>query len=120
MALKYFQEASGKGIDKGDIVGYWNLAQSDTANPLIVPRYSDKSVQISGTWGGATVTLQQANYADTLTYSTAYDPFNASITGTADTIVFTILANSYAIKPVITGGDGTTNLYVSVTGRGTK
>jgi hypothetical protein len=123
MALKHFVRVNGKGIDSRNIVGYWELQSGDTAAPLVVPRSSDKSVQIhgssnGGSFGGATVTLKNSNDADAIVYATAYDVFDANIEATSDSKVFTLLPNSYLLKPTISGGNGSTLVRVSLTAHG--
>ena len=120
MATKSFTEVTNKGVRTGDIFGNWQLASGDIAVPLICPRYSDKSVHIFGTWGGATVTLKGTNDENLAVYENMYDHETTDISQTADRKPWIILPNVYAIKPVITGGDGTTNLKIAITGRGVK
>lgn len=118
MPLKTFTEIPSKGIQRGDIFGSWELSASDTAAPLVCPRYNDKSVHIFGTWGGATVSLQASNDPDLATFGDAYDPEGTVISQTSNNKPWVIFPNVFAIKPVISGGDGTTDLKVVIIGRG--
>ncbi len=111
---------NAKGMYNGDILGYWELRSGDTALPLICPRYSDKSIYIFGTWGGATVALTGGNDPDLADFDSVYDFEGTNISQTADRKVWVLLPNVYAIKPTITGGDGTTVVRVCVVGRGGK
>lgn len=118
MAVKTFSETVSKGLRAGDIMGAWRLASGDTAQPLICPRYSDKCVHIFGTWGGASVTMKGGNDASLIQFDDMYDPADVTITQTAARKPWIIFPNVYALKPVITGGDGTTDLTIAIVGRG--
>lgn len=120
MTTRSFIEARGKGVRQGDILGSWNMGSGDVATPLLCPRYNDKSVQIFGTWGGATVSLQCTNDPALAagSYQDAYDFEGTTISQTADRKPWVILPLVYALKPVITGGNGTTNLVIAIVGRG--
>ena len=80
-------------------------------------RYTDSSVQISGTWGGATVVVQGTNEvgtpADPLTLTSANDTDSLSFTG-AGRRLRQILETVNQIRPLLSGGDGTTSLTVRV------
>lgn len=82
-----------------------DIAPGDTGAPYLVRnRYGFVgSVQISGTFGGATVTLEQSN--DGTTWFPAIDTLGAAISATANEISEMSLASIY-LKPVITGGTG--------------
>lgn len=118
MAIKTFITTQSKGIRAGDIMGAWRLALGDTAQPLLCPRYSDKSVHIFGTWGGASVTLKGGNDEALAQFDDMYDPADVVITQTAARKPWIIFPNVYALKPVLSGGDGTTDLYIAIVGRG--
>lgn len=118
MSIKSFTHAVNKGVRNGDIFGSWNLKVDDTAKPLECPRFNDKSVQIFGVWGGATVELLCSNDPAGSNFQDCYDFEGTKITQTSDRKPWVILPLVYALKPVITGGDGTTDLYVAIVGRG--
>lgn len=86
-------------------VRWAGIAPGDTGVPYLVRnRYGFVgSIQISGTFGGATVTLEQSN--DGTTWFPAVDTLGASISATAAEITEISLASIY-LKPVITGGAG--------------
>jgi hypothetical protein len=118
IAFKAFD--SNKGVRQGDILGYWLLASGDTAMPLLIPRYADKSVHIFGTFGGATVAMKGSNDPDLVSFDNIYDFEGTDISQTAARKPWIILPNVYALKPTITGGDGTTSLKVAIVGRGSN
>lgn len=97
-------------------VQWTGIAAGDTCTPYLVRnRYGFVgSVQISGTFGGATVTLEQSN--DGTTWFAATDTLGAAISATANEISEMSLASIY-LKPVITGGAGS-NVNVIIVFRG--
>lgn len=118
MAAKNFVNVAGKGVRQGDIFGYWELQAGDTAVPLICPRYNDKSVHIFGTWDGATVDLQATNDPALAVFEDACDQEGSSISQTADRKPWLVFLNTFALKPVITGGGANTSLKIVIVGRG--
>ena len=86
-------------------VRWTGIAAGDTCTPYLVRnRYGFVgSIQISGTFGGATVTLEQSN--DGVTYFPATDTLGSAISATAGEMSEMSLAAVY-LKPVITGGSG--------------
>lgn len=81
------------------------IAPGDTGTPYLVRnRYGFVgSVQISGTFGGATVALEQSN--DGTTWFPAADPIGGAISATTADIWEISLAAAY-LRPTITGGTG--------------
>jgi hypothetical protein len=81
------------------------LAPGDTGTPYLVRnRYGFVgSIQISGTFGGATVALEQSN--DGTTWFPAVDPLADPISATTGEIWEISLAAAY-LRPTITGGTG--------------
>ena len=84
---------------------------NDTGAPFLCPHYADKSIQVVGTFGGATVTIQGSNMIDSPTYATLNDATGTALTITSACIK-QILENTYWIRPYITGADANTNLDV--------
>lgn len=81
------------------------IAPGDTFTPYLVRnRYGFVgSVQISGTFGGATIALEQSN--DGTNWFPANDPLGVAISATAAEINEMSLAAAY-LRPTITGGTG--------------
>ena len=79
------------------------LAPGDTGTPYLVRnRYGFVgSIQISGTFGGATIALEQSN--DGTTWFPAVDPIGTTISATVADIWEMSLAAAY-LRPTITGG----------------
>lgn len=78
-------------------------ATGDVGAPISLPSYEKKSVQVSGTFGGATVTLEGSN--DGTTYAALLDQAGASVAFTAAGLK-QIVTNARYIRPNITGGAG--------------
>jgi len=83
----------------------------DTGAPFACPNYADKSIQVVGTFGGATVTIQGSNMIDSPTYATLNDITEMPLTITSAGIK-QILENTYWVRPIISGAGATTNLDV--------
>ncbi len=105
------QTAAGRFIEVFDFI----LGNADNAQAFLIPRYSDKTVQIFGTFGGATVTIQGSNDplvpADDVngttnaTWATLTDPLGAALTATSAKLA-TILQNPLYIRAISSGGTG--------------
>ena len=88
------------------------LGNGDTGEIISLPKHSDRSIQVLGTFGaGGTCTIQGTNMDASETWATLNDPQGSALTVTTAKIE-TILENTYKIRPNITAGDGTTLLDV--------
>ncbi len=92
----------------------WALAVADTALPVKLGVYSDRTVQVEGTFGGASVSLQGSN--DGVNYHTLTDPQGNALTFSAPGLE-TVMELPFFIKPTLSGGDGTTSVVVTMSGR---
>lgn len=90
---------------------------NETGAPLSMSGLTDRSVQIGGTFGGATVTIEGSN--DGTTYFTLNDIQGSAISKTSAALEGIAEVAKY-IRPKVTGGDGTTsiNVYLVAVGRG--
>jgi hypothetical protein len=101
------------------------LANGDTGQPLEnAGRYSDKTVQIFGTFGaGGSVTLEGSNDPRVMTapgsavWFALVDPASSAITKTS-AAGEAVLENPRFIRPNVTAGDGTTALTVIIAAKG--
>lgn len=91
-----------------------NLLSGDDGEPIRLAVFSDRSVQIAGTFGGASVTIGGSN--DGVTYHALTDTLGSTLTLTQATLR-QIVELPVWVKPRVFGGDGTTNLTVIVAGR---
>jgi hypothetical protein len=90
------------------------VAAGDTCEPFVLSVYSDRVVQVEGTFGGASIALKGSN--DATNYHTLTDPQGNALSFTAGGLE-TVMELPYYIKPTITGGDGTTSLNITLSGR---
>lgn len=95
------------------IVQWTPLVVSDTCTPYMGATRPDKSVQVSGTFGGASVSIKGSNEADVGNPSTLTDNLGAALTFTTAGLR-AIMENVRFLIPVITGGDETTNLTITL------
>jgi hypothetical protein len=64
----------------------WTLTSADTDGEAIrFPRYADRSIHFSGTWGGATATIEGTNL-DNTAFAVLTNQSAVAITATADDI----------------------------------
>jgi hypothetical protein len=91
-------------------VSTWpSMAQGDDGAPMPFSQYSDKSVQVFGIFGGASVAIQGSN--DGSTWATLTDPQGNDLLITSAKIEMITEATAYT-RPLVVGGDGTTDLTV--------
>ena len=91
-------------IRRNDVVAYeWVMEEGDTAIAVEVPNKSDKTVQVSGTFGSATITVQGSVDPSGAVFNDLRDPQGNTISITSADIV-TVLENVAFIQPIITGG----------------
>lgn len=79
------------------------LATGDTGAPVENPTFSDRSVQVGGTFGGATCTIEGSN--DGVTYFPLTDPAGVAIAMTSAGLKQILQVTRY-IRPNVTGGAG--------------
>ena len=76
-------------------------------------QYPDKTVHISGTFAGATVTIEGTNELSAAPQPLA-DAFGVQLSGIASPTVRTITDNPQWIRPMLVGGSGTTSITIRV------
>lgn len=97
------------------VVSWKNLAGTDSGTPVSIGEYYDRSVQISGTFGGATVTIEGSN--DGVSYFPLTDPQGNAISKTTGGIE-QIMELTRFVRPVVTGGTGSNiNVFMYVRGQ---
>jgi hypothetical protein len=89
-------------------------ADDDDGEPVRLAVYSDRSIQVSGTFGGASVTIGGSN--DGLTYHALHDTLGNLMTLTEGKLQ-QIVELPIFIKPRVFGGDVSTDLRVTLAGR---
>jgi len=106
------------GSDAVDLqVVQWGpgITSGDTFVPIGRGDLVDRSIQVEGTFGGATINLAGSNDATTVNngnYHNLHDPFNSVITITSAGVV-QILELTAWMKPVMANASGATNLTIT-------
>jgi len=90
------------------------LHQDDDGEAVRLAVYSDRSVQVSGTFGGASVTIGGSNDGETYHALTDTQGNALTLTGAA---LKAVIELPIFLKPRVFGGDGTTSLKVVLSGR---
>lgn len=94
------------------LVTWTGLLNGDDGSPAQWCDYADRCVQVSGTFGtGGSVTVQGSN--DGTTWATLVDPQGNNLTFTAAKIEQALELPRY-VRPIVTAGDGTTSLTVTI------
>jgi hypothetical protein len=98
--------------DRGSVLVTWTpLANGDTGGPVDLPSHSDRTIQVTGTFGvGGSVTIEGANVG---TYTALTDPQGNAVTKTVAAIEALEEAPKLT-RPNVTAGDGTTALTVTM------
>ena len=93
------------------VVTWPAMAVGDIGQPVTLVGYSDRSVQVAGTFGAAgSVTLQGSN--DGVNYAPLSNPQGTVLTATAAKIqAVSELTRNF--RPTVTAGDGTTSLTIT-------
>lgn len=89
----------------------WALAAGDDGRAVDFSEFADRSVQFSGTFGGATVSLQGSN--DGLNWHTLTDPLGTPIAKQSGALVAVTEMTRY-VRPLVTGGDVGTAITVTL------
>lgn len=88
-----------------------NIQQNDTCEEIDWNGAGDRTVQVTGTWNGADISIVGTLGERGGVYSQLTDPFGNNINFT-DNGIDTVTEVTRFIKPLINGGDGSTNLTV--------
>lgn len=99
----------------GDVKVYkWVLTANETGDKVIVPRHSDKTVHLFGTFGG-TVTIEGGLNPDeaAVDFFTLSDPLGNSLSFTADDLQ-AVLQNVYTIGPKAGAGITSVTVFLMV------
>lgn len=98
------------GNDRCTVATWASMAQNDVGMPMGNSQYTDRSFQVAGTFGGASVSIEGTN--DGSNWAVLTDPQGNPLTFTTAKIEMVSEA-TLRVRPKVTGGDGTTNLTVS-------
>lgn len=106
--------------DKVDLAGVrvrkWpNMTTDDVGEPIILTKFNDRTVHVTGTFGGATVTFEGSN--DGVEYLPMRDVFNAVVSA-AEPKLITLTEVPLYVRPAVTGGvDTDVTLIICGVGR---
>lgn len=101
---------------KVQLVHWADLTVGDTGAPAEWVAYSDRCFQVTGTFGaGGACTIEGSN--DGVNWSPLSDPQGNALTFTVQKIEQALELPRY-VRPNVTGGDGTTNLTVTLCMKG--
>ena len=92
----------------------WLLAAGETGDSVPFNQYTDRSVQVSGVFGGATVRIEGSN--DGNVWSVLHDPQGNDLVYALSKIE-AVSEATLRIRPVVVGGDGSTALVIALLGR---
>lgn len=95
----------GAGNYAARLVTWTPVTENDTCQAVSIPDLTDRSVHVSGTFGGATVVIQGSNIVGGTTYVSLNDSGGTAISITTEKMKV-ILENSLLIRPSASGGTG--------------
>jgi hypothetical protein len=118
MADKQVLYSNLETIEARNVRAKWVLGNADEGEWSPLPIMPDKSVHIFGTYGGATIVIQGSNEDGTPTAPvTLTDPQGNALSFTVTDRLEQILENPARIRPVTSGGTGT-SLTVIICAKG--
>jgi hypothetical protein len=95
------------------ITSSWVLGNADTGVQIDLTDYADRSVQVEGTFGSATITIQGSN--DGTNWQTVRGPDSVALTFTASGLK-QVLETTLYLRVISAGGTGT-SVTVTLVGR---
>lgn len=93
------------------LLGTYALASGETGDALNAAEFADRSAQVRGTFGGASLVIEGSN--DGTNYETLHDPFGNLLSFSLNGIKAVMELTLY-IRPRVVGGDGTTAIAVNI------
>ncbi len=101
------------GPVQGRIIHWDNIKQGDTCETYDVIGFADKDFDINCTANGGTIAIHGANHPTVPVYSAVKDNANDAITGITSGH-YTAVNHVYFVKPILTGGGGSTDFNVTM------
>ncbi len=92
------------GTVRGKVIHWDKITEADTPVAYDVSGFTDKSVDINGSFGGGTIAIHGANHPTAPIYSVLTDPADADITAIGADKIKIVLQHTSLIKPIRTGG----------------
>lgn len=94
------------------VVQWTGLLNADDGDPVALPQFSDRSIQVTGTFGvGGSLRIEGT--IDGTNYTTLTDPQGNALDVTAAKIE-AVSEAVRLIRPRVTAGDGTTSLVCTI------
>jgi hypothetical protein len=92
----------------------WNgLAVNDTGLPFVLSQYADRSAHVTGVFGvGGLVVIEGSN--NSTDYATLNDPQGNPISFNLTNKIEAVSEIVVALRPKVTGGDGSTLVNISM------
>lgn len=102
MAVQSFTSVKIKGAgEKASLITWADLLTGNTGDPVENPTHADRSVQVAGTFGAATVVIEGSNNG--IDWVTLTDPAGAALSFTVTGLKQILQATRY-IRPSVSGG----------------
>ena len=93
------------------LIKWLALAANDTGQPFNVAAYSDKTVQLVGTFGG-NVLIEGSLDPDGAVYTTLADPQGNALSGIASVRIENILEHCYLLRPSAGAGVSAVDVWL--------
>jgi hypothetical protein len=115
VAVIPFSNEKVKGVvNYVNMIQWASVANNDTGELCEIPGAADRSVQVQGTFGGATVIIQGSN--DGTNWHTLNHPQGSPLSFAAAGLKGVVEITRF-IRPSVSGGDGTTSVTVTLLAR---
>lgn len=115
MAVQDFTAVKINGLaGRSTVVKWAAVLTGNTGAPFENPAFSDRSVQVTGTFGGATVTIEGSN--DGITWFVLTDTSAASLSFAVAGLKQILQVARY-MRPVVTGGAGSLDINLLIVGK---
>lgn len=100
--------------DTGATRAVWSgVLAGDVCLPVDYDAYADRTVQIAGTFGGATVAVQGSLEKVPTNWAVLTDPQGNDLNISAAKIEM-VVENTAFVRPAVAGGDGSTDLTITM------
>lgn len=112
------QATVGNATFVGEMVHVaWTLAQGDDGAPVSYAEFSDRSIAFTGTFGGASVSLQGSNDLTSPTNWFALTDYQGNSISKSSSALEGVEEPTVWVRPLVTGGDGTTAIVAKLFAR---
>lgn len=103
-------QPGGPNVDHGTLVTWSGLLNGDDGSPVNLSDFPDRTVQVIGTFGaGGSVNFEGSNNG--VNWAVLTDPQGNAISKTTASME-AVTETPVFVRPIVTAGDGATNLSV--------